>query len=270
MWHGMPIKSIWRFLPESIEPPRADLLLATSPRFQQIMMQASGMAESSVRVLGLPRNDLLHYKSPHAEHAIHELVGDHRWLLYLPTYRKSKEGYVAEDGCEHDSVLSMSEAEAGMLDAWLQENGIKLIVKAHPMSVHADHCVEQKTAHILVISEPWLVQHQLTLYILAGYSSGLITDLSSIAVDYLLLENPVFIYFPDQAEYVRSRGTVFDDLAENLPGEICPDVASLVAQMSSYHEGQDPGQGRRARLLAEWHSFTAGSAADRLLDAVKV
>lgn len=267
MWHGMPIKTIWRLLPTPLEAPQANLLLATSPLFQKIMIEASGMEPDSVRVLGLPRNDLLHHRSPEAEGAIRELAGEFPWILYLPTYRKSTEGFITEDGVEHDSVLAMSGPEIRALDEWLEKNRRRLIVKAHPMSIHAGLFLERKTTNITVISERWLVEHQLTLYILAGLSSGLITDISSIAVDYLLLGNPVFIYFPDRAEYVEGRGTTFDRLEENLPGGICSNTALLIDEMDACLRGDDRGRDDRDRLLAEWHTHTAGSAAERLLDS---
>lgn len=270
MWHGMPIKSIWRFLPEAIEAPRSHAILATSPRFQRILAEASGMEPARVWVLGLPRNDLLAYRHPAAEEAIRDLVGDRPWFLYLPTYRKSREGYITVDGCEHDSVLSMSGPDTRALEAWLAGSGIGLVVKPHPMSVHAGAAARPGGGNILVIDEGWLAEHQLTLYGLAGYSSGLITDLSSIAVDYLLLGKPVFVYFPDRGAYVRGRGTVFANLEENLPGNLCEDVASLIGQLEMYRQGGDPAREKRNRLLAEWHTFTEGSAADRLLDALEI
>lgn len=270
MWHGMPIKAIWRLLPQAVEPPRADVLLATSERFQRVLVNASGMDKSRIWISGLPRNDLLQQRNSHSEDAIGKLVGERRWFLYLPTYRKSKRGNTTEDGREHDSVLSMSEKDAAILDQWLKESGEKLVVKAHPMSVHSSLCCEWKTENIVVISENWLMENQLTLYALTAYSSGLITDISSIAVDYLLLGKPVFIYFPDQQAYEQGRGTVFDSLEDNLPGEICVDVESLLVQMDSFLKGDDLSSGRRNRLLSEWHSVPAGEAGDRLLDALNV
>jgi CDP-glycerol glycerophosphotransferase (TagB/SpsB family) len=272
LWHGMPIKTIWRLLPRPVEPPRAHVLLATSERFRRILMDASGMDADRVWVCGLPRNDLLQGGSPPAEEAIRELVGGDRWFLYLPTYRKSREGFLTEDGSEQESILAMSAQEMARLDEWLGQTGIALVVKAHPMSVHAvgEPC-RRITNRIVAITDAWLADRQATLYGMAASSAALITDLSSIAVDYLLLDKPVFIYFPDLQEYLRTRGTVFENLEENLPGAIWGNVADLVEQMDQVvRRGADPWAARRGQLRADWHAVAAGAATDRLLDRLGI
>lgn len=270
LWHGMPIKSIWNYLPEPIEAPRAHALLATSGFYQKVMADLARVKKNDVWVTGLPRNDMLFFKKKRTARVISERIDSGEWYLYLPTYRRSKEGFMTSDGKEYDSVLNMSDVEASLLDDWLQSVDKKIVVKAHPMSVHAETSLGDIYKNIIILREDWFKRNLITLYEFAGYSSGLIADISSIIIDYLLLNRPIFIYFPDRSEYAGNRGFVFDDLDENLPGEICENVPVLIQQVSRVINGDDPGESSRKRLCEKFHALSSGLVTDELLGRMQI
>ena len=188
----------------------------------------------------------------------------------MPTYRQSKEGFITSDGSEFDSVLNMSAKDARTLNEYLALVDLKIVVKAHPMSIHAGVAEKERLDNIIFLSDDWLVDNLVTLYELAGCSMGLITDISSIAVDYLLLDRPVFIYFPDRDVYGGSRGHVFDDLDSNLPGEVCKNTNELIYQIDQFVKGNDLGRPSRERLCKQWHSKVDGRFADVLLSRLEI
>jgi len=270
LWHGMPFKQLWKPLGDPAAPAHA--LLATSDVFQEILSTLSGMPEETVWVTGLPRNDMLFYKDAVAKTTISDLVGGLEWFLYLPTYRQSRENPVGRrlDGVELNSVLNMSKDDALELDAWLSSVGKKIVVKAHPSSIHSSEDNSLELKNIILISEAWLCENLITLYELAGYSQGLITDISSVMVDYLLLDRPVFIYFPDQTTYDTSRGFVFDPIEDYLPGTPAADVSSLIHQMDQFLKGNDADKEQRRQLCGKFHNDTDPSAAERFLNQVGI
>lgn len=270
MWHGMPVKAIWRFLKETREAPMATALVATSLYYQEIMAKASGFSVKDVWMTGLPRNDMLYYNTEKASEVVYRQCKQKKFLLYLPTYRKSCEGDVREDGIEHDSILNMSSSDVDFLVEWLNQNNIVLVVKPHPMSLHAKKDNDASLEGILRISEEWLGANGITLYQLAGASSGLITDLSSIAVDYVLLQRPIFSFFPDRNEYLTSRGAVLDCLSDHFPGPVSVNVESLVEELNSCFNGSDRFQEARRRIADKWHSLKGISAAKSVLDRMGV
>ena len=268
LWHGMPFKQLW--IPIGLSAPPAQALLATSGLFQKILSDLSGMPEESVWVTGLPRNDMLFYKNTTAETVISGLVDEKKWFLYLPTYRQARNqpDEKSPDGVEFNSVLNMSGEEARTLDQWLASVDRKIVVKAHPSSIHSGSSPLTGLKNIILLNEIWFRENQITLYELAGYSEGLITDISSILVDYLLLDRPIFIYFPDQDAYDTSRGFVFDSLEENLPGIPVKDAKTLIQQMEQFLKGNDTTQERRKTLCKKFHSDPSPTAASRFLDRV--
>ena len=64
-----------------------------------------------------------------------------------------------------------------------------------------------------------LEKEKLQLYELIGISDALISDYSSVAVDYLLLDRPLGYVLADYEIYREKRGFVFEDPLEYMPGE---------------------------------------------------
>lgn len=68
------------------------------------------------------------------------------------------------------------------------------------------------------LRKPWLEKKQIKLYELIGISDGLLSDYSSVAVDYLLLDRPLGYVLADYNIYKEKRGFVFEDPLEYMPG----------------------------------------------------
>ncbi|MGH9562333.1 MAG: CDP-glycerol glycerophosphotransferase family protein, partial [Terracidiphilus sp.] len=142
LWHGMPIKKIWRGVPGS-QLPLSTFLVSTSPFFSDVLMKASGFGPERLLATGLPRNDFLTSERREAIDIAARLRGQaDRLIFFLPTYRKSAHGFVTQDGTETNTILGLSAADARRLHSWLKENRCKMIVKPHPMSVNAGRAFE--------------------------------------------------------------------------------------------------------------------------------
>ena len=64
-------------------------------------------------------------------------------------------------------------------------------------------------------------------YELIGISDGLLSDYSSVAVDYLLLDRPLGYVLADYNIYKEKRGFVFEDPLEYMPGEKIYNVCDI-------------------------------------------
>jgi CDP-glycerol glycerophosphotransferase (TagB/SpsB family) len=133
-----------------------------------------------------------------------------------------------------------SEQIQPLLDG-LRGRGIQLVVKPHPMDAdrrHWDGTVR--------VSESDLVRSGVTLYGLLGQSRGLVTDYSSVWVDYLLLDRPMAFLVPDRDSY--SRTLVPSDVLDWLPGEL---VDPAEAAFREFLADLDSFGGRGAVLRKE-------------------
>ena len=67
------------------------------------------------------------------------------------------------------------------------------------------------------------------LYPLLGSADFLLTDYSSVYIDYEILGRPIGFVMNDIQSYKGNRGLYFNDLETSLPGPIIPDFDSLCA-----------------------------------------
>ncbi len=269
MWHGMPLKRVWSGMP-GCPPPQCRWLLSTSQKYSEVQALAAGFSVNKIPVTGLPRNDLLFSDTDKVRAFATKLrLGVDRVVLFLPTYRKSVVGYFTVDGSETDSALGMSNEEVRDLQVLLAGTRTRLLVKPHPMSVHYGK-VSQPSEHLWIISDDWLHKQGVMLYEALGQTDALITDISSVAVDYLCLRRPVLFYFPDMKEYGKTRRFQLEPIEEWLPGPLCTSTKELMEELRQLvsREGGFPSEKEQtASLLNE--QVIRGST-DRLFELASI
>jgi CDP-glycerol glycerophosphotransferase len=269
LWHGMPIKRIWRGVPGS-ELPLSTFLLSTSAFFSDVLMKASGFGPERLLATGLPRNDFLTRVRPEALDTVARLRGSaDRLIFFLPTYRHSARGFMTQDGTETHTILGLSAADAQQLHSWLKENRCKLIVKPHPMSINAGKKFADD-AQWAMIDETTLFKEGLGLYELLAQADLLVTDVSSVCVDFLITEKPQILYFPDLERYEGTRGFLLNPLQDYAPGPIAQTFAELKAALDLWASGDDSWRERRKQLRDLMAPALPRSAAESLLTAVGI
>lgn len=210
LWHGMPIKTIGTYMKPNTYIPNCDYIIATSKFFAKIMGQAFQVPDSKVLTVGLPRNDvLLNNTAPDIKNELsHGLL-----LVWLPTYRKlNLKGILQEDGITEHNIFNLPDLAPESFNKELKKHNITLFVKAHPYSLQPFQTQPElvEKSNIKLIDEKWLLSKNLTLYQLLSMADGLVTDISSVLIDFLLLNKPIICCFPDKDEYINTRGFIWD------------------------------------------------------------
>jgi CDP-glycerol glycerophosphotransferase (TagB/SpsB family) len=269
LWHGMPIKKIWRGVPGS-ELPLSTFLLSTSAFFSDILMKASGFGPERLLETGLPRNDFLTKVRPESVDMVARLRGHaDRLIFFMPTYRNSVRGLKTEDGTETHTILGLCEADANELHSWLKKNNCKLIVKPHPMSINAGKQFADD-AQWAMLDEQALFREGLGLYELLSQADLLVTDVSSVYVDFLITERPQILYFPDMERYEKTRGLLLHPLEDYAPGPIVQTYAALQLSLDLWMCGDDTWRERRKQLRNLMIPPTSRSAAESLLTVLGI
>jgi CDP-glycerol glycerophosphotransferase len=267
VWHGMPIKKIG--IPDGRRRIGATYAVATSPVFREILAETWAMDPSKVLVTGQPRTDRLLRadKSEIRKKALDSLSVAASLLVWLPTYRQSDHGDVRTDGLEVGSLFGIPGVDVDDLNTRLADMHAVLFIKPHPMSI-TRHLSLPALSHIIRIDERWLTRCGLTLYELLGASDGLITDYSSVWIDYLLLDRPLLFAFADMTEYEETRGFVFDSVESILPGPVVATYQDLVDELERVVVGVDSCVSQRGEIRRRFHTFQDDLSTRRLLDAV--
>jgi CDP-glycerol glycerophosphotransferase (TagB/SpsB family) len=267
VWHGMPIKGIGFLLSDAASPVLASFAVATSTLYRDIMAKAFGMPQEQVLVTGIPRNDTLFLRDPQTLRRTGWADGGRKrkLIVWLPTFRQSAR-LARHDGTDYGSVFGLPETTAETIDEFCASHDILCIVKPHPQSDHAGTTYDGKC--LKVISEDTLREKRLTLYQLLALSDALITDISSVYIDYLLVNRPIIFSFPDIDEYAKSRTVLLQPLSDWLAGPVVADVSGLFAEMEKVASGTDEHAERRQVLIDRIHQHQDGRATERLLTQV--
>lgn len=156
-----------------------------------------------IKILGMPRNDALfdneRMKTEKWDPEYHEKF----IISYMPTHRKYGRGKPSQTPFYYrDDVQS-----------WMREHNVLLLVKQHPNMVSKLSVLEE-TDVIKNISKAGY-DPQVVIY----HSDVLVTDYSSVWMDYLLLRRPLVFYFYDDFE-VEDAGCYYN-LRDEFPNNWC-------------------------------------------------
>lgn len=265
MWHGMGFKPVGnRERPGSVPARYFTKMLVTSPVFAPVMAESFACAEPDLLVCNQPRTDALFCP------AIVPGLPPHKHLVaWLPTFRTSTIHGWADS--TRDVQLPLFDAAdpatphlLAQLNDWLGAHDTVLLVKFHPLQKLGTW---PDFSHLVFYAQQRLEQVGVGLYNLLGACDALITDFSSVYIDYLLLDRPIGFAFDDIGEY--RRGFTVDDPTEFMPGPHIGDVSQLRTFIESL-DGDDPYSARRRALNDQFNSFQDAHAAQRLLALVGI
>lgn len=247
--HGVPIKDI------TGKQPSQDYvtdILSLSKFSDSLRQKTVSVPESIIRFLGYPRNDLL--KSNHSK-----IVKDYN-IVWLPTYRTHK-----KFGDTDTFPLNPTTKDFVSLNQFLGNNNMKLYIKPHP----AQQFAVQTTGydHIIFIDDRWLHDRKMHLYELLSSSSLLVTDYSSVYVDYLLTNKPILFTFDDIENYKKDWGFTVDDIYAYTPGEKIYNINDLKRELYKILIlKRDSYIDQRLKLKEVFHDHIDFNASHRILE----
>lgn len=261
LWHGVPLKRIERDISggplrrmyddrqpmkaafrERTRPP--DLLLAPSTYIAERCFEgAFAVPRERCLPLGYPRTDHFFEPLEAPPHELlvgnpttwHELQRRNRVVGYFPTWR---------DGSIEPTPagLNLDQFAAG-----LARLGGHLVFKPHFVA-SASSSVSGATT----LGEGDDADAYLPLCDL------LITDYSSLAFDFMLLDRPIVYFVPDLDEYMHERGFYFEPL-EMMPGPIVRDPIQLLDAVRAVLEtGPDPRLSEVSQRV--WGNYKGGAS----------
>ncbi len=184
------------------------LLVSTSEFYAaNVSVPAYNTPKEKVVLTGYPRNDVLYRKIDGEEIftdvslvklALQKRAQGWKLAVYTPTFR---------DNRLNDSAVAPFDFQ--QFTSFLDKNRIMLIVKSHP---HAEN--------LSIASESVCAVYEKSkdVYPLLRYCDLLITDYSSVYMDFLHTGKPVLFYPYDYDEYIREHHDIQFDYNDMTPG----------------------------------------------------
>lgn len=212
LWHGMPIKAIGALNRRSPNPHPTfgTLHVATSHFFRYVIAAAFGARDDEVLLTGLPRCDVLYRPHPAAPDAeqVREALGvdrDRHLVLWLPTYRTPGHRQWANDGVVGFQTFldDLTDAQWDMVEREARRTGTEVLVKPHPHDPLNESGHRLSHEHVRLITAQEWTDLELELYDVLAVTDGLISDLSSVLIDWLPTGRPLGMAGFDPETYTR-------------------------------------------------------------------
>jgi hypothetical protein len=245
VWHGIPIKKVGRIRGDN-PPTPSGLALSTSPKGTELMRTMYDERAPQFLETGFPRNDLITKNA--------KMKSKIRRLVYVPTYRKSAKGMVHSDGLLLQNGLCLSDGELQELDKFLNAKEIFLDIVAHPM---AKVILPDDLRNISIVVRD---NSESSLYSELGKYDALISDYSSVIIDFLLSNKPIIVFTPDKLEYQETRGLNLE--ISEIPATFFADnITTLEKSINKVYQEKT-----RKVLVEGWHTYRDSNSSSRLLD----
>ena len=135
----------------------------------------------------------------------------------MPTFRNSEVLDSAESKIKLPFPLPgfKNEEELRHLDKTLKHLNVLLIIKKHP--VQKEWGIEEDAfENIRFVNQEMLDQKEIQLYELISVSDGLISDYSSVAVDYMLLNRPLAFVLSDMTANDKETEALYLRIHRNI------------------------------------------------------
>lgn len=262
MWHGCGYKDVAKEQHSAGAGKKSmmqfDCALVPGPAFIETKSRYWNCPKEKILALGYPRYDWMLHPALDRNTILKKLSGQDalRTVIWMPTFRNSdvldsKEGQIK---MPYRLPGLRNETELHELDQYLKMTEMLLIIKKHP--VQSDwQFAEDTFTNIRFVTQKDLDIQGIKLYELISACDGLISDYSSVAVDYMLLDRPIAYILADMEEYRQTRGFVFEDPLKYMPGEKLYDLQGIKGFLQNVSEGKDVCRGERRSLLPVMHSM---------------
>ena len=267
LWHGAAFKGNSA---SDTKHDRVDFLSSLSDFWSEHIAKFCGTDISKTVVTGYPRNDYFFCPVASNVRKFAEKSGWTRFskiIFWMPTFRKSTNSNLSEDYYSGETGLPViySLGDMAALNDFLHRLNMLVVFKVHHLQ--ADLPVfREKFSNIAILNDDQIHENGFQLYQFIPLSDCLITDYSSVSVDYLLLDRPVIYTMDDYEEYKNSRGFLFDNVADYFAGHHVYSKQELFAAIREIVEGKDPFKEARKKILPVMHKYTDGMSSRRVLE----
>ena len=225
LWHGVPLKKLNfditkgpsakvfnpKFIPTWLAQffilrlKSPDYFLATSGTTQDLFSKSFKVKKEHCIIAGYPRNDIFFQNTFSSEDYMYDNVVEYikqssKSIIYMPTWRDSKNNFLADSGIDFQELNKV-----------LNQKNFQFFLKLHPLTkIDTTLLCEFSNIHIL--------GENTDVYPYLKNIDVLITDYSSIYIDYLLTDNHIIFYPFDIKDYQNRDRDLYFNYDNVTPG----------------------------------------------------
>lgn len=203
-----------------------------------------------IKNIGMPRNDGL---------LDHERIKNENWvkgienkfvITYMPTHRAYGTGDITPTPFQNRPEIQQ----------WMRENNVVLLMKNHPNFI--PRIKDSLNNDAIIDITKMRLDPQVCLY----HSDVLITDHSSVWIDYLLLKRPIIFYMYDDFE--KNDVGLYYNVKDLNVGHMCyyeDELFKLIKEIKYNYERMSPS----AETVSKFHTYVDCKNSERYFYAVE-
>lgn len=263
VWHGTPLKSI--FFADRRETKGSLKRISRLSKKTSVFIVASKLEVAMLTecflinprkfyYLGHPRNDFLLKKQ--TKKCLADIMGDtlkyNKVILYAPTYRYG----------EATRFFPFNDLDLQHLNNFLEENKVIILVRGHVYN----KALEKQYFSERIIDFGFDTCNDVNSVL--PEIDVLITDYSSIYIDYLLLDRPCIFVPYDLEEYKAKRGLLFDDYDFWAPGYKVLTYKQFTSAIQEILFGKDAYKTRRQEINRQLNYHQTGNSCEKVFNLI--
>lgn len=237
LWHGISPKQIGFMSDHMLENDlkwysdikgKVDYFVVPSDFWRVIFSTRFNVEYSRTISLGYPKlNDFINKDSK----AILSKVIDKdvskydKIIYYMPTFRKGCDRE-QESKVNLDNVFNIQSYTEEELVKYLEEHNYLLCVKKHPSEELEFKEIDSE--NVVLIQEKSLAGNGLTVNDILNAADLMVTDYSSLGIEFIFLDKPVVYLTNDLEEYGKNRGFTFGDITFWMAGHKVTNITELI------------------------------------------
>lgn len=238
--------------------------LSPSTFSTDIISEQYSINKERIIVCGSPRTDIL-FDEKNNEKLKQEFDFKkyEKVVLWAPTFRQVRNSNRVDTNKEFGLGIPVISNEEELLQVIevLKEKNILLLLKPHLLQ-DINRLKLHTSEHFQIVLPNKLESMSTNIYELMKFADAMITDYSTIAFDYMLLDRPIGYTIDDIAEY--RLGFSVDNFQELMPGNKINTTEDFIEFLCKIEQGKDEFKESRNIINQKIHDFPDGENAKRL------
>lgn len=256
-----------------VVPDDVDYILSSSRNYDKMMCNNYSIRYPNEKMLhyGFPFNDVFFYDIPNELKKITSKNYRHM-ILWMPTFRKAKSDFERNDSSKEMPLgipVFENIGELNQLNKFLEKLNCLLIIKIHPMQDILSFNKLTNSTNIIVLDSVKIKKLHVDNYRLMKSANALISDYSSVAYSFLLLNRPIGFVLEDLKDYTKGLIISEEQFEKFLPGEKIFNKEEFYNFCFNVCSDEDKYRNCREQLL-EWLYEDTSRCTASILDYLKI
>lgn len=258
--HGSAIKDCrpYYYFPDDI-----DCALELSDYLAESTAKSISFDAEKFVALGFPRNDDLFCKINIKSFFDKDFD---KIVYWLPTYRQHKNNdKIIHSDISMPIIRNIELAEK--INTYASNHNVLIVVKPHPAQ-DVSKIQQYNFSNLIFINDSFFTENGILPYQFLGNCDALLTDYSSVYIDFLLCDKPIGLCWDDYDEYEQREGFIVDMNTVMAGGEkiyTCSDLETFIEEVS---KGKDTLKDKRNEVLDLTHKYKDNNSSKRVVDFI--